>query len=100
MKNISNENIVCLYDSIEGNNNYYFVLENLPNETLQDKINKYKSKFNSNNITPIKESIILNYFKQIVNGLEYLHNLNIIHRDINFSAFSWNNTGTYVKGLF
>ena len=74
IKNNPNINIIKCYDIIydsENNNIIYFILEYCDN-TL-DKI-IYKNKNCENDIKY--------YFKQIVNGLSYLHKNNIIHRDI------------------
>ena len=82
--NLNHNNIVHLYGSFKDNYNYYLVLEYLQNGSLEDKINQYLSNFISNpeKMEPIDEEIVIDIFKQILNGLIYLHNLKIIHRDI------------------
>ena len=87
MKNLNHNNIVHLYGSFEDNNCYYFVMEYIPGECLEKMINNYKNNKNNYLISekrynPVKESMVINIFKQILNGLIYLHNKNILHRDI------------------
>ena len=77
MKNIKNDNVIQLYDKFEDNDNIYFILEYLPNGTLENLVKKHKD-IESN----IDEFEIIRIFRQILNGLKYLHELNIIHRDI------------------
>ena len=82
-KNLDHNNIVHYYGSFEDKDNYYLVLEYVPNGSLQDKINKHMECFKYPfKVELIKEDIIINIFKQLLNGLIYLHNKNIIHRDI------------------
>ena len=51
---------------------------------MDDYINNYKLKFNYNNanIPPFQQDFVIRIFKDILNGLKYLHINNIIHRDI------------------
>ena len=77
MKNIKNDNVIQLFDNFEDNDNIYFILEYLPNGTLENLVKKHKD-VKSN----IDEFDVIRIFRQILNGLKYLHELNIIHRDI------------------
>ena len=77
-KMINNENIVKLYDSFEDGPNHYLVFEYFANNTLEEKIQKHMES----TLEPIKEEIIINIFKQILNGIEYLHSKKVIHRYI------------------
>ena len=82
---INHNNIVHLYGSFEDDQNVYLVLEYVPNGTLEDKIQIYLSNFiicQNKNIEPLDEEFVIDIFKQILEGLKYLHSLNIIHRDI------------------
>ena len=75
---LSHGKIVHIYGGFEDNYNYYIVMEYISGKTLKEKIENdfQKSPFG------IKEDIIINIFEQILDGLRYLHNNSIIHRDI------------------
>ena len=64
-------NIVNCYDIIKDQNEIYIILEYCDSGTLYDLMRK-----------PIKEKYAQYYFCQLVNGLKYLDQQNIIHRDI------------------
>ncbi len=68
---LDHKNIIHLYGSFEDNNNYYLLLEYVSGGTLEDKIDN-----------DFEEVTIINIFKQILEGLKYLHSNNIVHRDI------------------
>ena len=83
LNTINHNNLIKFYGSFEDNENQYFVTDYLPNGTLDDKIKKYLSNFNSiKEAVPIQENLVIIIFKQILEGLIYLHSNNIIHRDI------------------
>ncbi|CAI5759851.1 unnamed protein product [Candida verbasci] len=73
MKLISHPNIMGLYDVWENKNDLYLILEYIEGGELFDYLIK-KGK--------LHESEALNYFKQILNGINYLHQFNICHRDL------------------
>ena len=81
---INHKNIVHLYGSFEDAENIFLVLEYVPNGTLEEKIQLYLNNFifRKDLIEPIEEEIVIDIFKQILEGLKYLHSLDIIHRDI------------------
>jgi serine/threonine protein kinase len=79
LKNESHQNIIRYYSSFVENNINYFVLEFFDGEDLEHLSNKYKS-YNPPKYIP--ESLIIIILKGVINGLIYLHNRNIMHRDI------------------
>ena len=81
-KLIDHENIVKLYFNFEDSKNYYLVFEYISNYNLEIKIENHLKSFNYQNVQLIKENLIIFIFKQLLNGLEYLHSINIIHRNI------------------
>ena len=83
LKNINHKNIVKFYGFFEDNNIYYLVFEFAQNGSLNDYIDKYKSKFYCNQeVTPLNENFVIRIFKDVLDGLKYLHSNNILHRDI------------------
>lgn len=73
MKLISHPNIMGLYDVWENKNDLYLILEYIEGGELFDYLIK-KGK--------LQEFEAISYFKQIINGIHYLHQFNICHRDL------------------
>ena len=73
LKNIRHKNIVQLFDIMESKTNLYFVMEYCKGGELFDYIVKNKR---------LTEKVACNFFQQIIDGVEYLHNQGIIHRDL------------------
>lgn len=71
IKNDPHTNIVGCYDIINQKDIIYIILEYCDSGDLKQIIKN-----------PIKEKYVQYYFKQLVNGLKYLHNKRILHRDI------------------
>ena len=72
IKNDPHDNIVLCYDIFREDNKTYIVME-------------YCNSGDMRNILvgkPIKEVYVKFYFKQLVNGLKYLYDKKILHRDI------------------
>ena len=72
LKTLSHPHIVRYIDSFEENNVFYMVIEYINGKDV-------KTLFNSK---PAPGSLVKNYCGQLLDALEYLHNRNIIHRDI------------------
>jgi serine/threonine-protein kinase HSL1 (negative regulator of Swe1 kinase) len=73
MKLISHPNIMGLYDVWENKNDLYLILEYIEGGELFDYLIKRGR---------LQEFEAINYFKQIINGINYLHQFNICHRDL------------------
>ncbi|CAH2351394.1 probable serine/threonine-protein kinase Hsl1p [[Candida] railenensis] len=73
MKLISHPNIMGLYDVWENKNDLYLILEYIEGGELFDYLIK-RGK--------LQEFEAVNYFKQIIHGINYLHQFNICHRDL------------------
>lgn len=73
MKLISHQNIMALYDVWENKNDLYLILEYIEGGELFDYLIK-RGK--------LQEFEAINYFKQIIDGISYLHQFNICHRDL------------------
>ena len=70
---LNHPNIVRLYSYHEDNKNYYLILEYVNGGTLFNKI-KLQRNFD--------EKTAFNYFIQITNAINFLHEFNYVHRDI------------------
>lgn len=86
IKENPHENIVRCYDIIDDIDTIYFVLEYCDSGDLKNILKK-----------PMKEQYAQIYFSQIVNGLKYLNENNIVHRDIKPSNILLTNNMTNIK---
>ena len=73
LKKISHINLIKIYKTVEDSEAYYMVMEYCEKGELFNFITK--------NIR-LDENESAYYFYQLINGLEYLHSLNIAHRDL------------------
>jgi thiamine kinase-like enzyme len=73
MKSLNHENIVRYLGAEESNEYLQIYLEYVSGGSIQQLLSKFK-KF--------QESVVILYTKQILSGLKYLHDNDIIHRDI------------------
>ncbi len=71
--NIKHQNILKMLDFVEKNGIYHNVSELLEGENLNEKIKKTGT---------INETEAINITNKVLDGLESLHDNNIIHRDI------------------
>ena len=71
--NLDHPNIIRLYSYYEDKENIFLILEYLNNGTLFSKIRKKKK---------LSEEESFNYFIQILNAINFLHENNYLHRDI------------------
>ena len=75
--NSLNYKYICkCYNTFKDNDNAYFILEFQPNKTLNELISSRYSLY---------EIEIKHYCYELLLAIEYLHNRNIIHRDIKLS---------------
>ena len=74
MRKLNHENIVKIHDVIIDTrlNNIYFIMDYYEYGDLSQFLNK----------TPLKEKFSRKYMKQLSNGLKYLLDNNILHRDL------------------
>lgn len=73
MKLISHPNIMGLYDVWENKNDLYLILEYIEGGELFDYLIERGR---------LLEVEAINYFRQIIHGIGYLHQFNICHRDL------------------
>ena len=69
----NHKNIIKYFEHFETEKYFCIVMENISGGNLLNAINKM-SKFS--------ESMARNIFKQLIQTIKYLHNMNIVHRDI------------------
>ena len=75
--NSLNYKYICkCFNTFKDNDNAYFILEYQPNKTLNELISNRHSLY---------EIEIKHYCYELLLAIEYLHNRNIIHRDIKLS---------------
>ena len=78
LKDLAHQNIVKYKEIKKNKNDYYIVTEFINGGTLTQCLKKYINK----NGKAFSEEIVQYLMKQIVNGIKYIHNKNIIHRDL------------------
>lgn len=74
IKQFPHNNIIMCYDIINDIDTIYAITEYCGGGNLSNFINKNKDNFD--------EQIIKSFFRQIIKGIQYLHDNKIIHRDI------------------
>lgn len=72
-KSLDHPNIVKFLDFFEDSNNVYIILELWDDGNLNDFFKKYKT---------LSEKQVRGYVRQMISALKYLHDRNIIHRDL------------------
>ena len=70
LKDLNHPNIVKFKGFEEDSNYYKIYMEYMEEGSIKNLIQQYG---------PLKESIVVNYLKQILEGLEYLHFKELIH---------------------
>lgn len=75
---LSHQNIIKITGIEKTVNNTYLALEYCNGGNLYEYLNFHKRKFGK----PLSEEMVQFVIRQIISGLEYMHNHNIVHRDI------------------
>lgn len=75
LKMLDHKNIIKLYDHIQGEHMEFLIMENGPKQMLND----YAKNFHLQKITEYDAKKI---FNQVLEAVAYLHDINIIHRDL------------------
>ena len=78
LKNIEHPNIIKLYETKETYNSYFLIFDYCNGGPLSSCLEKYKIK----NKKPFPQDLVQFFMRQIVDGLRYIHNMKILHRDI------------------
>lgn len=76
MRTLTNHpNVIKLYETFEGDNTYYFVMEIVEGTSLYDEIKNHSA-------TPYKDDEIKDILKMLIAALGYCAEKNIMHRDL------------------
>ncbi|GLT56272.1 hypothetical protein SLA2020_293240 [Shorea laevis] len=84
LQNLSHPNIVRYLGTVREDETLNILLEFVPGGSISSLLGKFG---------PFPESVIRTYTKQLLLGLEYLHNHGIIHRDIKGANILVDNKG-------
>ena len=77
LKNMKNPNTTKYFKSFSQNQSLYIIYEYMNNDDLEGFLNAYISLDK-----PIETNTLWNIFMQCISSLKYIHNNNIIHRNI------------------
>ena len=91
LKQIRHTSIVRLYETFESSKHILFVIELCSGGDLLNYVRKRRR---------LKENIAKFVFKQILDGLNYCHSKNILHRDIKLDNILLNSEGEIKIGDF
>ena len=75
MKDLDHPNILKFIESRENSENIYIITEYYNGGTLDNFLENYQKKNNK----PLSEETVQYIMRQIIEGLKYLHNNNIMH---------------------
>lgn len=78
LKKLKHQNIVKFFLVKETSNHFYCIFEYSNGGTLTDYMKSYKKEYG----TPLPESVAQQLFRQMVSGIQYIHNRKILHRDL------------------
>jgi len=78
LRNVNHPNIIKLHEIKQTLNNFYLVFDLCNGGGLSDCLEKYMK----NNGKPFPQDIVQHIMRQIVSGIQYLHNNKILHRDL------------------
>ncbi|ORY26892.1 hypothetical protein BCR39DRAFT_539983 [Naematelia encephala] len=84
LKELQHDNIVQYLDSSSDGNNLNIFLEYVPGGSVAALLNNYGA---------FEEALVRNFVRQILTGLNYLHDREIIHRDIKGANILVDNKG-------
>ena len=73
LRKCSHENVIKLIDVLKTKNNLYIIMEYCPEGSLEELLSR---------TGPLPEDEALNYFAQIVRGLQVMSTVGVVHRDL------------------
>ena len=78
LRKLYHKNIIKLEELKKTTNHYYVIMEYCNGGTLTECLEKYKSLYRR----PFTEEIVQHIMRQVVDAVNYMHDLKIIHRDL------------------
>ena len=78
LRELNHRNIVKLEDVKITQDYYYIIMEYCNGGSLSDCLKEYQEKYDK----PFSEEIVQYLMRQIIQAIKYIHNRNIIHRDL------------------
>ena len=78
IKTLNHPNVLKFFENIKENRKIYVLTEYYNGGTLRDFLDKYLQEHNK----PPSEEIVQYIMRQIIEGVKYLHNKKIFHRDL------------------
>jgi serine/threonine protein kinase len=82
LKRLNHKNICRIYGANKTKENYFIFMEYINGSSLSECLEQHQFKYNA----PFSESIVQHLMSQIIDALKYIHNLNIIHRNISLDS--------------
>jgi len=79
LRNVNHPNIIKLHEIKQTLNNFYLVFDLCNGGGLSNCLEKYMK---NNGNKPFTQEIVQHIMRQLVSGLQYLHNNKILHRDL------------------
>ena len=78
LKGIFHKNIIRIETLKKTKNHYYIIMEYFDGGTLKENIDKYKLKYGE----PFSEKIVQHLARQLIEAVSFLHERQIVHRDL------------------
>ena len=78
LRRLYHKNIIKLEELKKTTNHYYVIMEYCNGGTLTECLEKYKRLYRR----PFTEEIVQHIMRQVVDAINYMHDLKIIHRDL------------------
>ena len=75
---LNHNNIIKIVEIKKTHHHYFIIFEYCNGGTLKSCLEKYKNIYNR----PFTEKIVQHIMRQIVSAVKYIHDLNIIHRNL------------------
>jgi len=82
LSKLNHNNIIKFYGWTKANDIYYLHMEYCDGGDVYDYLKNGKDNKNRNSFSGYTNAFLYDFCKQVVSGLKYIHEKNIIHRDI------------------